>query len=91
MILVTNCTNQADLERTEKHSSREMKRSSTKAVPGTVKNLLSRFHTEGSVDLEDLEEEAKEKESDKKPRYQRTSTRAAPGTVTSLRANFETK
>ena len=94
MILVTDCTDQtqADLERTERDGGRGLKRTSTRAVPGTVRNLLSKFHTEGpSDDADDDVVEVKKKESDGKPRYQRTSTRAAPGTVRSLRENFENK
>ena len=89
VILVTSST---DLERTERDGGRGLRRTSTKAVPGTVRNLLSKFHTEGpSDDADDDVVEVKKKETDWKPRYQKASTRAAPGTVRSLRENFETK
>ena len=94
VILVTSCTDQnlAGQKTTEREGGRGLRRTSTKAVPGTVRNLLSKFHTEGpSDDADDDVVEVKKKETDWKPRYQKASTRAAPGTVRSLRENFETK
>ena len=80
------CSDNSDNSRDK---SAKLKRSRTRASPGTVQDVLSRFAKRGD-DLEDVER-PHQPGSARQPTYQRTSTKAAPGTVRNLRANFESQ
>ena len=80
------CSDNSDNSRDK---SAKLKRSRTRASPGTVQDVLSRLAKRG----DDLEDDGRPHQagSARQPTYQRTSTKAAPGTVRNLRANFESQ
>ena len=81
------CSDNSDNSRDK---SAKLKRSRTRASPGTVQDVLSRLAKRGDDDWEDVERRH-QPGSARQPTYQRTSTKAAPGTVRNLRANFESQ